>query len=296
MTKLSADFIRNLTGHSGCDISLYSNNGSMFVRKKSKDIEYNKRLKLQYIKQLKFEKENFSVPKILSRGVDSEGIFFFDMEFINGQSLSNYFSLIKMNEIPRIIDFLFKNLPIENSNITGNSHKIISNKIIELDNSLSVKTSNVRSAIDRLKEYNFSNIPEGECHGDLTLENIMISKENEIYLIDFLDSFFNSWVIDIAKILQDVHLLWSYRHRKIDANLEMRLLVAKEEIISQIIALKNGNRILCDIYHVLMLNILRIYPYTKDNETLFFLDEALSKVSNQIDGNKNEYSDYALRR
>lgn len=59
-----------------------------------------------------------------------------------------------------------------------------------------------------------------ECHGDMTLEN-MIIQDGEIYLIDFLDSFYNSWLIDVAKILQDADVLWSYRtYEKLNANLK----------------------------------------------------------------------------
>jgi thiamine kinase-like enzyme len=135
--------------------------------------------------------------------------------------------------------------------------------------------------MDLLKRYDFSGIPESECHGDLTLQNIMISEE-KIYLIDFLDSFFNSWVIDVAKILQDVDLHWSYRHFKMDANLELRLLVAKEEIIKAVRIMPDGDKILFDIYYILLLNILRIYPYAKDDETFSFLEDALSKTFNSI--------------
>lgn len=44
------------------------------------------------------------------------------------------------------------------------------------------------------------------CHGDLTFENILI-KDNNIKLIDsnFMFNFWNSWLLDIAKLCQSTH-------------------------------------------------------------------------------------------
>ena len=49
------------------------------------------------------------------------------------------------------------------------------------------------------------NIYKNVCHGDLTLSNL-IFKNNEIYCIDFLDSFIDSPIIDLVKLKQDSSL------------------------------------------------------------------------------------------
>ena len=51
-------------------------------------------------------------------------------------------------------------------------------------------------------------LPIGKCHGDLTFSNILFSG-NDYYLIDFLDSFVESPLLDIVKIRQDSAYLWS---------------------------------------------------------------------------------------
>jgi len=71
------------------------------------------------------------------------------------------------------------------------------------------------------------------------LENVLITPDKNIYLIDFLDSFFDSRMIDAAKILQDLETLRSYRHQKIDTTLSLRLSIAKQALIENIIELPN---------------------------------------------------------
>ncbi len=281
MTPATETFVRFLTGHSGCILSLYRDENGLFVRKTSGSHEYNKRLEKQCIKQRLAGGDNFSTPAVLRAGYDKNGLFYFDMQFLNCQSMDKYFKTIKMGTIPAIVANLFRAFPIETAIDTDASDQIGA-KISELRSKIKEPSPNVCTALDMLMRYDFSDLPQSACHGDLTLENIMISDDGKIYLIDLLDSFFNSWIIDIAKILQDIDLHWSYRHGKMDANLALRLMVAKEEIFKNILSMNNGTKILADIYHILLLNVIRIYPYAKDDVTFAFLDKALEKVFKQI--------------
>ena len=141
----------------------------------------------------------------------------------------------------------------------------------------------IKQAFLHLEKYDWNKIPKTPCHGDLTLENILITKEKKVYLIDFLDSFCNSWMIDIAKLFQDLEYKWSYRNKTISVNTELRLLVAKEALIEEILKRKNGEESLKTIYYILLLNIIRIIPYTKQIETLNFLyfviEDLIKKVN-----------------
>jgi len=51
-------------------------------------------------------------------------------------------------------------------------------------------------------------IPMGYCHGDLTFSNMMFYN-NEVALIDFLDTFLDSPLQDIVKVRQDTRYFWS---------------------------------------------------------------------------------------
>ena len=69
-------------------------------------------------------------------------------------------------------------------------------------------------------------IPVGRCHGDLTLSNVLIVPEEDdsgtpttfrkgtpmrVILIDFLDSFVESPLADLAKLCQDLRFGWTLR-------------------------------------------------------------------------------------
>jgi hypothetical protein len=281
MPKTKPTFVRNLTGHSGCALSLLRN-GTMFVRKTSRDKEYNKRLEYQYLKQKVFDKKGIAVPRVLGRGMDKNGLFYFDMEFINCSSMDKHFTVMPMGSVPEMVQRLFVNLPIANSKATDKVGVAVARKLTELKTRSLFQARAFLASFVLLDKYDFSQVPESECHGDLTLENIMISESGKIYLIDLLDSFIDTWMVDVVKILQDVDLHWSYRHTKLDANTELCLLVAKEEIFKTVLAMPKGKKILSDIYHILLLNVLRIFPYAKDNETFVFLENALLKALKQI--------------
>ena len=111
----------------------------------------------------------------------------------------------------------------------------------------------------------------------------MITENKRLYLIDFLDSFCNSYYFDVAKLLQDIELKWSYRNKPKDTNREIRLLIAKEMLINHFRMLPNGQEILRDIYYVLLINLLRILPYTTDELTKKFLQNAIYNTINVIE-------------
>lgn len=275
------EHIKDLSGHSGCGLSLYKQDGNIFVRKFSGSKDYNQRLKSQCLKQCRFRLEKIKTPQVYKYGIDENGLFYFDMEFVNGTTCSSYMNSIKIKDIVHLVDLLFEELPINNSYSCDIADQIFKEKIRSLRDKWYTYNSIVKSAFDKLDKFSFKDVPLSTCCGDLTLENIIISSSG-IYVIDLLDSFYNSWMIDVAKLLQDIDLGWSYRHQKRDFNLNLRLATAKQAIFDNILSMPDGKKILINIYYILLLNVLRIYPYTKDDETFKFLDNATEQVINTI--------------
>lgn len=114
------------------------------------------------------------------------------------------------------------------------------------------------------------------CHGDLTLENI-IMKDNQLYLIDFLDSFYDCWIMDISTLLQDVQTLWSYRYQdEISNNTLIRLIIFRDILIDKVKSIVGSEYI--EVYYALLLKLIRIYPYTKDERTYEFLNKETKAV------------------
>ena len=106
----------------------------------------------------------------------------------------------------------------------------------------------------------------GYCHGDLTFENTIVS-DNGVYLIDFLDSFVNSPVIDHSKILQDAFCYWSFG----DGYVPVKKLLNVCEMFDN----KQN-------YAMLLIHLIRILPYAnakKKEIILCMMDKVRQKIN-----------------
>lgn len=278
------EYIKNLSWHSWCEISLYKNEGWFFVRKIAWKESYNERLKLQSNKQKSFISDTFFKPEIYWEWY-IWNVYYFDMQYINCQTLSSYMQSITVKEISKFIEKAVESLDIRWEEYIPDTNNIFQKKIVILKDRINDITWIENQALMLLENFDFSIIPHSHCHWDLTLENILITPDKKIYLIDFLDSFFDSWMIDVAKLLQDLEIWWSYRHQKINSTLSLRLTIGKQALLDEISELENWKNKIVYIYHILLLNILRIIPYTKDEFTRNFLQNALKKVINILDSN-----------
>ena len=106
---MNEQFIKELKGFSGCKIYLFSNNNIFFVRKISKNKEYNERLIEQMMKQIYFLKnianKYISTSKVLCYGYKDD-LFYFDMEYIKGNNLTMHIKEANFNELKDISDKL----------------------------------------------------------------------------------------------------------------------------------------------------------------------------------------------
>ena len=129
--------LKELYGHSGCKVSLIKSKGKyeedLFVRKISKDQEYNLRLEKQFFKQNSFNHRDIKSPHIYSSGFCGD-LFYFDMEYVLGSTLS---SLMTENQldIDEAVDFVVSHYKLQyqeklESNDVKNAY---CNKIDELN-------------------------------------------------------------------------------------------------------------------------------------------------------------------
>ena len=213
-----------LEGHSGCKLFLIKSDSSDHiegVRKFSKDKSYNKRLKAQSKKQSEFNSKYFLAPSVIHEG-EMDGIYYFDMQYIRGATLSSSIMQLNASEIEYIANKITKFIQ-ENSTKTlnvSNFDNLVANKLDTIEKSIRSKDrrDNLKSSFTYLRKFPWEDIESSRCHGDLTLENILIT-ENEIYIIDFLDTFFETWISDISKILQDLIVGWSFRDKIINSQI-----------------------------------------------------------------------------
>lgn len=269
--------ITDLGGHSGCKILLCEDeDNKVYVRKVSSSKEYNERLAIQSNKQRLYEDSQLRAPRVLNEGYTPDGLYFFDMEYIQGITLSEHMKSIKIGEVRRIVETLVSEIvryPASNSDVDCSA---FIGKIDSLKNKLYGKDSTIDEALDLLSTHSWIGFKKTACHGDLTLENIIV-KDNQLYLIDFLDSFYDSWILDISTLMQDVQTLWSYRNdNEININTVLRLMVFRDILMDTIRNISPEK--FYEVYYALLLKLLRIIPYTKDEHTYAFLIEKTRSI------------------
>lgn len=274
--------ITDLGGHSGCKILLCEkNNNEIFVRKISSDKNYNKRLAVQAKKQATYSNPNIKVPKVLQTGYTDDGLFYFDMEYVQGITMAEYIKTIEIGKVRSICESIVNNIVSRDSENTDVDESIFTTKIASLKEKLQPQNNPViNDAVELLNKHSWKRFRKTQCHGDLTLENIIV-KDNQLYLIDFLDSFYDCWIMDISTIMQDVQTMWSYRHdEEAEINTKLRLLVFRDILMDTVKRVSPEDYL--EVYYALLLKLIRIFPYTKDKETYDFLNDKTKSIINII--------------
>ena len=274
--------ITDLGGHSGCKILLCEkNNNEIFVRKISSDKNYNKRLAVQAKKQATYSNPNIKVPKVLQTGYTDDGLFYFDMEYVQGITMAEYIKTIEIGKVRSICESIVNNIVSRDSENTDVDEGIFTTQIASLKEKVQPQNNPViNDAIELLNKHSWKRFRKTQCHGDLTLENIIV-KDNQLYLIDFLDSFYDCWIMDISTIMQDVQTMWSYRHdEEAEINTKLRLLVFRDILMDTVKRVSPEDYL--EVYYALLLKLIRIFPYTKDKETYDFLNDKTKSIINII--------------
>jgi len=239
------------------------------VRKTSPQASYNPRLMSQLDKQNYFSKLTFtyiSTPKVLCKGEA-----YFDMEYINAHRFDSFLSTATPRNVSLIISGLNEYLSfLISTSRTQNAEAKVKSKLGALK-----QASGYRKFIEFLQrvDVDLTSIPYGFCHGDLTFANILFN-EKKIYFIDFLDTYVDSYLIDLTKLKQDLYYQWSSR---VFAAHDMRVYQLKKYIWAQLeynyyTQLNSKQFQLLDA-----INLLRIEPYLKNSEHRLILSELIER-------------------
>ncbi len=279
-------------GHSGCNIDIVREGNDLFVYKSSHDKEYLSRLLLQADKQREASKKEYQhmrIPQIFNVEQDAEHVSI-KMEYVYSRNFIEYFETAGFEQIQYFIDalilFIERELKVSamqhvSTSMTmdkfnGVEKKILSNPLIKDDPSIKDLLQKSRKRIDTLCEQSFIDIPVGFCHGDLTFSNILFNGNN-YYLIDFLDSFIESPLMDIVKIRQDSRHLWS-QLMYVKPYDKLRLKIICEKIDNEIDRYFSRYEWYKRYYNdYQLLNLLRILQYAKGAKVVEYLKEEIEK-------------------
>ena len=201
-------FIKELYGFSGCKLHLLDHKSGRIVRKYARNKDYNSRLKMQAEKQLLIGSLSAEIkaPRILGYG-HNNGIFYFDMEYIMGENALSYLFHSDFAQTKKLLDKIFGILKIFKSKKCSNkktlhdgtaekADAIIRNHLF--DKKLKNKIYDIIAGLKKIS------CPGSICHGDFTLENIFLDFKGSIYLMDMLDSYYDSYWFDIMKLYQNI--------------------------------------------------------------------------------------------
>ena len=244
------------------------------------------RLKKQMDKQKMFShimlyNDIFKIPVILH----SQDNYFL-MDYIhNAKNCINLLEQITQRQLDwftnQLISFIEKN-------ISRSTFYQIDDKIIEKVDDIILKCN-----IDKKKyfQYDAKNIiiPVGECHGDLTLSNVLVNYD-KIYLIDFLDNFVETPLQDIVKLRQDTKYYWTLDLYEgiIDKNSIRIKLNYMDNLIHSYFSRYEFYNKHYDIFQTI--NLLRIVPYIKTEQMLSNILKYIEDIYNErnnTSGKKN---------
>ena len=102
-----------------------------------------------------------------------------------------------------------------------------------------------------------------------------------MFFIDFLDSFLETPLIDLAKIAQEFNVFWSYRNKSnIDGVLISKMYALNTMFLKLLNSLDSDFK--KTFRYLEILNLMRILPYTTDVATYILLKKAIIKLNQFI--------------
>tara|TARA_B110000263_G_scaffold240285_1_gene243329 strand:- start:664 stop:1644 length:981 start_codon:yes stop_codon:yes gene_type:complete len=307
----TADDIQlNLTGFSGNKVEALRINNHTIIRKTSKDKSKNFVLqselsKLKELTQISQNSELFKIPKILSHDFDLHGNFFYDLEFIPGENLDSSLQKFNSKKISSIAEILVQIIEkISLNNIENKKVVVLENKFLlekfEETKSLSNNNFSLDLTKELLNEYarkiqeldiinSNTSSTETFCHGDVALDNIIITRNDEIYLIDPLKNKFENILWDFSKVLQSSFTHWNLiknnnfeilnEHKKIKIKPNENILIFHQHFIKNL-----HNYEAKQILLYLTSTMTRIVKHAKNEKQIC----ALMLITNELLTNYND--------
>lgn len=276
-------------GHSGCQIDVVREDGKLFIYKSTFDKGYLDRLSLQGQKQQQAAQiglQHIRVPQICEINRDDESVSI-KMEYVYSKSFVGYFEYAGFEQISYFIKALclFLDYEVKNSSMQVVSAEILRQKFADVKkktiNNAALKCDDEVLDILERSSIHFEGaedmmLPVGKCHGDLTFSNILFNGNN-YYLIDFLDSFVESPLLDIVKIRQDSAYLWSQLMYSGDCD-TIRLKIVADKIDKGIVRFASQYEWFRHYKLFQLMNFLRILQYAKEPKVIDYLKNVLNKL------------------
>ena len=277
-------------GHSGYAIDIVREGVDLYIYKRSAKGEKASRLIKQAQKQEKaslIPHKGFQIPTILGIEQNEQGVSV-KMPYVYSHNFMEYFESAGFEQITYFIHTLqhfieeelaaspLQTIPAETirSKFLSVRRVIESNPHIPQDEGLIALLDQSQQLILNIPRWE---LPVGTCHGDLTFSNILFTA-NTYYLIDFLDSFIESPLLDVVKLRQDSAHIWSAKlYAKPYDPIRLQIICAK--IDTELDAYFKKYQWYNDYYLPLqVLNLLRVLQYAKEPLIISNLQTEISRL------------------
>ena len=264
-----------LRGHSGAEVTIHQEGHLTFVRKLAIRPETNDRLSQQCDKQDRFAAAGVSAAKVLGSG-HLDGRFFFDMEYLPGISVASDISTNQHCTIETITDLIGGWTARMLNTVDGNlDAHIIPRKLdsilrnCQANDVLEDVYPHLALVIAELQKRPWPILPNSDCHGDFTLENMIVGTDQHIHLIDFDVPDIPSLWMDLGKLYQDVLGFWCIRTIAIDtpasvdyrnaAQALRRVRIEIDKVVGRMLP-----NLMPHLPALAALNLLRTLPYCRE--------------------------------
>lgn len=280
-------------GHSGCQIDIVRENDELFVAKSTFDPKYLDRLQLQAQKQqdaAKVELQHIRIPQIMDIHRDEQSVVV-KMEYVYSKNFIGYFEFAGFEQIAYFCKALklFLDYEIKHSSLQTVKADVLKQKFADVSEKTkaneTLKDDTEVYDILRESEKIFSNVtdmklPVGKCHGDLTFSNILFNGNN-YYLIDFLDSFIESPLLDIVKIRQDSAYQWSPLMFTGEYD-KLRLKIVADKIDSDIVKYASQYEWYKHYTVFQLMNFLRVLQYAHEKKVIEYLKRIIKQLLHEF--------------
>ena len=281
-----------MEGRSGCRLEVLKNDKRVIIKKYSSSLAYNKRLIKQAEKQQDFFNHlpagtKFTTAPVLDIKPSKDSLAYFSMPYLFSEKYSDYLEKVSFRDIKILLQEI----------ITYLSHNIRKSRYELIDTeTITAKVEELKLSIQRnihlgdsrflweVINYLEQNVPVdplpiGMCHGDLTFSNILFS-DSKIYLLDFLDSFIESPIIDIVKLRQDTCFKWSVMlEKQMPQHKKNKIIQTFDYLDGEIAQYCNKELGMLKWYNYLQVfNLIRIFPYLDKTDEVAFIEKSLRRI------------------
>jgi aminoglycoside phosphotransferase len=260
---------RHLAGYSGARLAvLTAADGTAFVRKTALHPKASARLRRQMDKQAYFLRQPdlpFGVPRILAHG-ERDGGFYFDMELVDGEDAHTFLATrdaaavaAVQEQLVATLGYLARHAPAAVP-ASGYFDELVLRVLAIARGQLGVPDRTIVTILLGLDQLRQTLGPRSTlCHGDFSLENLLVDRSGRLVCIDFLDSPFEHFWQDVSKLHLDLEMQWYARHHR---PVSQWVLCALRERVGAFMREFDPHYF---PFHstLLAVNLLRILPYTQ---------------------------------